>query len=112
LRFVRGADGLFVFGDEDSPLSLLCLPERAAQGLGSVSREIAPARGIEESVLGQMREAQRGIPEPGVWEQMDRVRQVEAMQALVERVGYDGVARQVSIRFHVPAITREHEVRV
>src|SRR5580693_9771255 len=41
LRFVRGADGLFVFGDEDSPLSLLCLPERAAQGLGSVSREIA-----------------------------------------------------------------------
>src|SRR5580692_6689661 len=65
-----------------------------------------PARGIEESGLGQMREAQRGIPDPAVWEQMDRASQVEAMQTIVKRVGYDGVARQVSIRFHVPAITR------
>jgi site-specific DNA recombinase len=82
------------------------------RGWAACPAKSLPARGIEESVLGQIREAQRGIPEPGVWEQMDRVRQVEAMQALVERVGYDGVARQVSIRFHVPAITREHEVRV
>jgi site-specific DNA recombinase len=70
-----------------------------------------PARGIEESVLGQIREAQRGIPDPAVWEQMDRTLQVETMQAIVERVGYDGVARQISIRFHPAAITTEQEVR-
>ena len=28
------------------------------------------------------------------------------------QVGYDGAARQVSILFHVPAITREQEARV
>jgi hypothetical protein len=39
------------------------------------------------------------------WEQMDRTRQVEAIQAIVERIGYDGTARQVTIRFHPPAIT-------
>ena len=82
------------------------------RGWAACPAKSLPARGIEESVLGQMREAQRGIPDPAVWEQMDRVRQVEAMQALVERVGYDGVARQVSIRFHVPAITTEQEARV
>ena len=70
-----------------------------------------PARGIEESVLGQIREAQRGIPDPAVWEQMDRTRQVEAMQTIVERVGYDGVARQISIRFHPAAITTGPEER-
>jgi hypothetical protein len=32
---------------------------------------------------------------------MDRVGQVEAIQAIVERVGYDGVARQISIQFRV-----------
>jgi hypothetical protein len=31
---------------------------------------------------------------------MDRTRQVEAMRAIVERVGYDGARRQISIRFH------------
>jgi len=60
-----------------------------------------PARRIEESVLGQIRESQCGmIPDPVLWEQMDRTRQVEAMQAVVERIGYDGLARQISIRFH------------
>jgi hypothetical protein len=37
--------------------------------------------------------------DPAEWEQLDRKRQVEAIQATVERVGYDGAARQVSIRF-------------
>jgi site-specific DNA recombinase len=68
-----------------------------------------PAHGIEESVLAQIRKAQREIPDPAVWEQMDRTRQVEAMQAIVERVGYDGVARQIFIRFHPPAITTGQE---
>jgi hypothetical protein len=30
---------------------------------------------------------------------MDRNRQVESIQLLVERIGYDGAARQISIRF-------------
>ena len=68
-----------------------------------------PARGIEESVLRRIREAQRGIPDPYEWEQMDRTRQVEAIQAIVERVGYDGAARQISIRFRATAITAAHE---
>ena len=36
---------------------------------------------------------------------MDRARQVEALQAMIERIGYDGAARQISIRFHPAAIT-------
>jgi hypothetical protein len=34
---------------------------------------------------------------------MDRNRQVEATHAIVERVGYDGAARQISIRFRAVA---------
>lgn len=64
-----------------------------------------PARGIEESVLGQIRQAQGGIFDSSPWTQMDRTRQVEAIQAIVERIGYDGDARQISIRFHPPANT-------
>ncbi len=64
-----------------------------------------PARAIEESVLGRVREAQRGIADHSEWEQMDRTQQVEAVQAIVERVGYDGAAGQISIRFHPPAVT-------
>jgi hypothetical protein len=57
-----------------------------------------PASAIEESVLKRLRVAQPagfGLPE---WEQMGRTRQVEVIRALVERIGYDGAARQVSIR--------------
>jgi site-specific DNA recombinase len=68
-----------------------------------------PARAIEESVLGRVREAHRGIWESSVWEQMDRAGQVEAMQAVVERIGYDGAARKISIRFH-PSAERTEEV--
>jgi site-specific DNA recombinase len=63
-----------------------------------------PAGAIEESVLGRIREAQHGIWDATEWEQMDRTRQVEAIQAMVERIGYDGTSRQISIRFHPPAI--------
>jgi site-specific DNA recombinase len=58
-----------------------------------------PARAIEESVLNRLRDAQPTLFEAAEWEHMDRAQQVEAMQAAVERVGYDGAARQVSIRF-------------
>jgi site-specific DNA recombinase len=58
-----------------------------------------PARAIEESVLKRVRDSQPGLFEASKWENLDRTRQVEAIQAVVERVGYDGAARQVSIRF-------------
>jgi Zn-dependent M32 family carboxypeptidase len=63
-----------------------------------------PAHSIEQSVVGRIREAQGGIFDPAEWDEADRTRQVEAIQAVVERIGYDGTARQVSIRFH-PAAT-------
>jgi len=62
-----------------------------------------PARVIEESVLKRLREAQPVQLGAAEWEQMDRTRQVEAMRGLVERVGYDGAARQISIRFRQAA---------
>jgi site-specific DNA recombinase len=62
-----------------------------------------PARAIEESVLGRIREEKLGVFDPAGWEQMDRSGRVEAIQAVVERVGYDGNARQISIRFHAVA---------
>jgi hypothetical protein len=34
---------------------------------------------------------------------MERARQVEAVQALVERIDYNGANRQISIRFRQPA---------
>jgi site-specific DNA recombinase len=57
------------------------------------------ARAIEESVLNRLREAQPTLFGAAEWEQMDRTRQVEVMGDLVERVGYDGAGRQISIRF-------------
>ena len=58
-----------------------------------------PAQALEDSVLGQIRQAQRGTLELSAWERMDRTGQVEAMRAIVERIGYDGATRQISIRF-------------
>jgi site-specific DNA recombinase len=58
-----------------------------------------PAQALEDSVLGQIRQAHPGTLELGAWEQMDRTGQVEAMRAIVERIGYDGITRQISIRF-------------
>jgi site-specific DNA recombinase len=62
-----------------------------------------PARAIEESVLKRLRDVEPAAFEIAEWEHMDRSRQVEAMQTFVERVGYDGAARQVSIRFRAAA---------
>jgi site-specific DNA recombinase len=60
-----------------------------------------PARAIEESVLGRIREESPGAFDPAEWELMNGVQRVEAIRAVVERVGYDGNARQISIRFNV-----------
>jgi site-specific DNA recombinase len=74
------------------------------KGWAACPAKSLPARGIEESVLRRMREAQPGIFAPARWDQLDRRRQVQAMQAIVGRIGYDGVARQISIRFHAMAL--------
>jgi hypothetical protein len=66
-----------------------------------------PARAIEESVLKRLREAQPARFGASEWEQMDRNRQVEATHAIVERVGYDGRARQISIRLRPVPIPGE-----
>jgi hypothetical protein len=67
------------------------------------------ARAIEESVLWQIRETQSGIADASEWEQMDRICQVAAVQAMVERVGYDGKAQRISIRFRQPEIAAGEE---
>ena len=61
-----------------------------------------PAQAAEQSVLSQIRKTQPASFENERWEQMNRAQQVEAMQAHVERVSYDGVAGKLSIRFRNP----------
>ena len=60
-------------------------------------------------MLGRIRQAQSGLLDGPEWEQMDRTRQVEAIQGIVERISYNGIARQVSIRFHSPTIAATGE---
>jgi site-specific DNA recombinase len=69
------------------------------RGRASCPAKSLPAHAIEESVLGRIREAQPGTFDPAEWEQMDRTRRVEAIQAIIEKIGYDGSARQICIRF-------------
>jgi site-specific DNA recombinase len=61
-----------------------------------------PARQIEDSVLDQITAKQLG---PAEWEQLDPAQRVTAIQAMIERVGFDGITMQVSIRFHPVAGT-------
>ena len=55
---------------------------------------------IEESVLKRICEA--GMVESVAWTQMERADQVLALRAVIERIGYDGNLRRISIRFHRP----------
>lgn len=75
------------------------------KGWAACPSKSLPARGIEESVLARVREAQPAMPGGSEWEHMDRTRQAEAIQAVVERVGYDGAARNISIRFRTAGLT-------
>jgi site-specific DNA recombinase len=59
-----------------------------------------PAGVLEEAVLGQIREARSAILDASEWEKLDRIGQIGKLQAMVERIGYDGRLRQISIRFH------------
>jgi site-specific DNA recombinase len=58
---------------------------------------------IEESVLNRLREVQPALFGSAEWVHMDRAGQVEATQVLVERVSYNAVAQQISIRFRTSA---------
>jgi site-specific DNA recombinase len=77
------------------------------KGWAACPAKSLPARAIEESVVGQMREAHGGIFKSPAWEEIDRARQVEAIQKIVERIGYDAASRLVSIRFHPTALTAD-----
>ena len=69
------------------------------KGWAACPAKSLPARAIEESVLMRLRVARPLVFGPAEWEQMERTQQVEVMSSLVERVGYDGSARKISIRF-------------
>jgi site-specific DNA recombinase len=86
----------------------LCLNAQR-RGWAACPAKSLPAHKIEDSVLGQIRQAQGGIFEPAAWDRMDRIRQVEAIRAVVERVGYDGAARRISIRFRALATGAEEQ---
>ncbi len=76
---------------------------RSAQrkGWATCPSKSLPAQAIEASVLGRVRQAQETAA-AAPWEQMDRAQQREALEAMVERVGYNGATRQISIRFRTP----------
>jgi len=81
----------------------VCLNAQRKGWAGCPAKSL-PARGIEESVLAWLRQRQPARFGAAEWEPMDRARQVEAIQAIIERIGYDAAARQISIRFHPAAI--------
>jgi site-specific DNA recombinase len=62
-----------------------------------------PVNALEESVLARVRETQTGFCDSATWATMARKQQIDALQELVERVAYDGINRQLSIRFREPA---------
>ena len=84
----------------------LCLNAKR-RGWAACPAKSLPARRIEESVLGQIRDAQRGLTDSAGWEQLNRTGQVEAIRQIVERVGYDAGKGQISIRFHPPTIATQ-----
>jgi len=72
-------------------------------GWSACPSKTLPAQTIEESVLGRVRQTER-VADATPWEEMDRSRQIEVMQALLERVGYNGTTRQFSIRLRVAEV--------
>jgi site-specific DNA recombinase len=77
----------------------LCLTAQRKGWAACPSKSLS-AHAIEESVVGRIRQAQGGVFAASEWEPMDRTRQVQAIQAVVARVVYDGAARRISIRLH------------
>ena len=80
------------------------------QGWAACPSKSLPTHAIEDAVLERLRESQAGRLDVSGWEQMDRTRQIGVLQGIIERIGYDGRTRQISIRFHATPVTGE-EVR-
>ena len=87
---------------------------RSAQrhGWGTCPSKSLPSQAIEESVLQRIRRAQDGLADATAWEQMDRGRQIEAIQSMVERIGYNGATHQILIRFRSPETAVATEPKV
>ncbi len=77
----------------------LCL-NASRKGRDVCPAKSLPARAIEQSVVGQIQAVRKGVFDCSDWEHIDRAVQVEAIQTIVERIGFDGASRQISIRFH------------
>jgi hypothetical protein len=83
LRIARHTNGVHELDEVGPQVSLLPLPECATEWRAVCPAKSLPAQAIEESVLGRIREGSSGIFEVAVREQMDRTRQVQAIQAIV-----------------------------
>jgi site-specific DNA recombinase len=69
------------------------------QGWALCPSKSLPAQAIEESVLGRVRQADAADADEFAWPQMDRAEQRRKLAAMVERVGFNGITRQITIRF-------------
>jgi Recombinase zinc beta ribbon domain len=79
------------------------------EGWASCPSKSLPAQAIEESVLRRIRETNGGVLEE--WDGIERIHQIALLHGIVERVGYNGAARQISIRFRQSGIAVEQEAR-
>jgi site-specific DNA recombinase len=77
----------------------LCLNARS-KGWAVCPAKSLPAQRIEDSILAQLRINQPATASPAEWEQLERGGQIDRIQAMIKRIGYDGRTGQVSIRFH------------
>jgi site-specific DNA recombinase len=81
------------------------------RGWASCPSKSLPAQAIEESVLRQVRDAEVGIADVTGWDKMDRTGQIAALQSVVARIGYDGTAQRISIRFREAVMVAGQEAR-
>jgi site-specific DNA recombinase len=75
-------------------------------GWASCPAKSLPARAIEESIVGRLRQERGGPFETAEWDRMDRARQGETLRAAVESIGYDAIGGRISIRFREGAEAR------
>ena len=94
-------------GKKDRKYPYYVCRQAQRQGWAACPSRSLPTRVIEEAVLARLREARPGSLDAAAWEQMDRSRQMGVLQAMIERIGYDGRTRQISIRFHPTPVGRE-----
>ena len=93
---LRGTDGVLVYtGKKERRYPYYVCLNAQRRGRAVCPAKSLSARSIEDSILGRIREAQRGPFAPGEWEQLERIRQVEAVNEIVARIGYEGTTRQI-----------------